>query len=85
MARLVAERLGFTYLDTGAMYRCAALASLRGQAPADAEVDFDAEGAVYLGGEDVSLLIRTPEVSSLASQVAAEPRCAPGSSHASAS
>lgn len=78
VARLVAERLGFTYLDTGAMYRCAALASLRGQAPADAEVDFDAEGAVYLGGEDVSLLIRTPEVSSLASQVAAEPEVRAG-------
>ena len=70
VARLVADRLGFTYLDTGAMYRCAALASLRGLPPAEAEVDFDAEGAVYLAGEDVSLLIRTPEVSSLASQVA---------------
>lgn len=78
VARLVAERLQFTYLDTGAMYRCAALASLRGQAPADAEVDFDAEGAVYLAGEDVSLLIRTPEVSSLASQVAAEPEVREG-------
>ncbi|MBO9534277.1 MAG: (d)CMP kinase [Solirubrobacteraceae bacterium] len=73
VARLVAANLGFTYLDTGAMYRCAALASLRGLPPGDVDVDFDAEGAVYLGGEDVSLLIRTPEVSSLASQVAAEP------------
>ncbi|MFT4034950.1 MAG: (d)CMP kinase [Patulibacter sp.] len=78
VARLVAARLGFTYLDTGAMYRCAALAALRGQAPGDVEVDFDAEGAVYLGGEDVSLLIRTPEVSSLASQVAAEPEVRAG-------
>jgi CMP/dCMP kinase len=78
VARLVAERLGFTYLDTGAMYRCAALASLRGQAPGDVDVDFDAEGAVYLGGEDVSLLIRTPEVSSLASKVAAEPEVRAG-------
>ncbi|MEH3054184.1 MAG: (d)CMP kinase [Patulibacter minatonensis] len=78
VARLVAQRLEFTYLDTGAMYRCAALASLRGQAPGAIDVDFDAEGAVYLGGEDVSLLIRTPEVSSLASQVAAAPEVREG-------
>ncbi|MDQ8043101.1 MAG: (d)CMP kinase [Solirubrobacteraceae bacterium] len=74
VARLVAERLEYTYLDTGAMYRCAALASLRGvQAPGDIDVDFDANGSVQLDGEDVSLLIRTPEVTSLASQLAAEP------------
>ncbi len=74
VARLVAERLGFTYLDTGAMYRCAALASLRGaETPGEVEVDFAADGEVLLGGEDVSLLIRTPEVTSLASQIAAEP------------
>jgi cytidylate kinase len=74
VARLVAERLEFTYLDTGAMYRCAALASLRGVAsPGDIDIDFDASGTVLLDGEDVSLLIRTPEVTSLASQLAAEP------------
>lgn len=74
VARLVAERLEFTYLDTGAMYRCAALASLRGaEAPGEVEIDFAADGEVLLGGEDVSLLIRTPEVTSLASQIAAEP------------
>lgn len=74
VARLVAERLEYTYLDTGAMYRCAALASLRGVAsPGDVDVDFDADGTVQMGGEDVSLLIRTPEVTSLASQLAAEP------------
>lgn len=74
VARLVAERLEYTYLDTGAMYRCAALASLRGaEAPGEVEVDFDADGTVLLAGEDVSLLIRSPEVTSLASKVAAEP------------
>lgn len=74
VARLVAERLQYTYLDTGAMYRCAALASLRGvAAPGEIEIDFDANGAVLLAGEDVTLLIRTPEVTSLASKVAADP------------
>ena len=74
VARLVAERLEFTYLDTGAMYRCAALASLRGvTAPGEVEIDFAPDGEVLLAGEDVSLLIRSPEVTSLASQIAAEP------------
>ncbi len=74
VARLVAERLEFTYLDTGAMYRCAALASLRGAAaPGEVEIDFAPDGEVLLAGEDVSLLIRSPEVTSLASQIAAEP------------
>ncbi|MBJ7471759.1 MAG: (d)CMP kinase [Solirubrobacteraceae bacterium] len=74
VARLVAERLEFTYLDTGAMYRCAALASLRGEAaPGEIEIDFAPDGEVLLAGEDVTLLIRSPEVTSLASKVAAEP------------
>jgi cytidylate kinase len=74
VARLVADRLEFTYLDTGAMYRCAALASLRGSsAPGDINVSFTPEGAVLLDGEDVSVQIRSPEVTSLASQIAAEP------------
>lgn len=79
VARLVAHRLGFTYLDTGAMYRCAALAALRGSdAPGDVEIEFGDDGAVLLGGEDVSLLIRTPDVTSLASQVAAAPEVREG-------
>lgn len=73
VARLVAEHLGFTYLDSGAMYRCAALVSLRGGAPAHVDVSFDAQGRVFLAGEDVSEQIRTPEVSAHASQVATDP------------
>lgn len=74
VARAVAEALGFTYLDTGAMYRAAALARSGG-----AEVDLDrveiafAGDRVLLDGEDVSLAIRTPETSQAASRLATDP------------
>ena len=75
VARAVADALGFTYLDTGAMYRAVALASLRGHGlPYAAEIGFTAEGNVMLEGEDVESLIRTPEVSEEASKVAADPQ-----------
>jgi CMP/dCMP kinase len=70
VARAVADALGFTYLDTGAMYRAVALARLRGEERTD--IDFE-DGRVTLNGEDVSGQIRTPEVSEEASRVAAEP------------
>jgi cytidylate kinase len=74
VARAVALALGFTYLDTGAMYRAVALASLRGHGlPHLAEVGFTPEGHVTLEGEDVEALIRTPDVSERASKVAADP------------
>jgi cytidylate kinase len=83
VARALAERLGFTYLDSGAMYRCVALAALR----ADAELDDGAElgrlaravrigvddGRVMLDGEDVSEEIRAPEVSAASSRVSVHP------------
>ena len=71
VARAVAAALGFTYLDTGAMYRAVALACIRGVEAT--EIAFD-DGRVTLDGEDVSGLIRTPEVSEEASRVAAERR-----------
>ncbi|HEX8083161.1 MAG TPA: (d)CMP kinase [Solirubrobacteraceae bacterium] len=69
VARAVASALGFTYLDTGAMYRAVALARLRGEERTD--IDF-ADGRVLLNGEDVSGQIRTPAVSEEASRVASE-------------
>ncbi|HEY1539815.1 MAG TPA: (d)CMP kinase [Solirubrobacteraceae bacterium] len=72
VARAVAEALGFTYLDTGAMYRCIALAELRGSAdPLDSAIGLGER--VTLDGDDVSTAIRTPEVSARASEVAARP------------
>jgi cytidylate kinase len=74
VARAVADALGFTYLDTGAMYRAVALASLRGHGlPYAAEIGFTDDGNIMLEGEDVEGLIRTPEVSEEASKVAADP------------
>ncbi len=76
VARAVADRLGFTYLDSGAMYRCVALAVLRrGRPPAEvaAEVSLSLGDRVLLDGEDVTAAIRAPEVSEAASVVAADP------------
>jgi cytidylate kinase len=74
IARQLAERLGFAFLDTGAMYRAVTLAAVRNQGPWDdpaalAELarrcQIEMEGGhVRLNGEDVSSLIRTNEVTS---------------------
>jgi cytidylate kinase len=75
VARAVADRLGFTYLDSGAMYRCVALAVLRsGLPPAEvaAGVSLSLGDRVLLDGEDVTAAIRAPEVSEAASVVAAD-------------
>jgi cytidylate kinase len=72
VARAVADALGFTYLDSGAMYRCVALAELTGAAdPLDCRIELG--GRVTLDGEDVTDAIRAPEVSERASEVAARP------------
>lgn len=74
VARAVAQALGFTYLDSGAMYRCIALAELRGAAdPLDCSIGLEGD-RVTLDGEDVSAQIRTPEVSERASEVASRPQ-----------
>jgi len=75
VAREVAERLGYTYLDSGAMYRCVALAvSERGGEPAAiAEaVEIELGDRVLLDGRDVTSEIRTPEISDLTSQISAD-------------
>ena len=88
IARAAAAELGIIYVDTGALYRSIGLNALRSgidltdtKAIEDSlnglkvELAFDAEGAqvVLLNGEDVSSLIRTPEVSMSASKVSAVP------------
>jgi CMP/dCMP kinase len=84
VARAVAGEIGFTYLDSGAMYRCVALAALQGKADLDdgeaigalaegLEIDFDGQH-VLLDGDDVSEEIREPRASAAASQVSVHPR-----------
>jgi cytidylate kinase len=76
VARAVAAAIGFTYLDTGAMYRSVALASLRRDAPAAelaSQLEISLSERVLLDGEDVTEAIRTPEVTERASQVASDP------------
>jgi cytidylate kinase len=77
VARAVAERLGFTYLDSGAMYRSVALAAReRGRAPADVapELRIELGDGVRVDGADVSADIRSNEISEAASRAAADPR-----------
>ena len=77
IAKAVAKQLGIDYVDTGAMYRAIALKLIRtgtdykdpdrlAELLADTDVDFDS-GRTLLDGEDVSSLIRTQEVSEMAS------------------
>jgi CMP/dCMP kinase len=76
VARAAARRLGFTYLDSGAMYRAVALAAMqRGSQPADVAttVRIELGDGVLLDGRDVSREIRDPAVSEAASRAAADP------------
>ncbi|HEY4450230.1 MAG TPA: (d)CMP kinase [Solirubrobacteraceae bacterium] len=89
VARELARRLGFTYLDSGAMYRCVGLLALAapqrppGEIARRAQIELangagavQAAGAparVRLDGRDVTAEIRAPEVSEAASRVAADP------------
>ncbi len=84
VARAVAERLGYTFLDSGAMYRCVALAAARANAdPNDADaagalaraVEIDvSDGDILLDGSNVGDLIRTPEISAMTSAISVHPQ-----------
>lgn len=85
LARRLAGRLGFTYINTGAMYRAVALWALRRQTDLsdlhrleqlakEAQIEFGAEDdQILLNGEDVSAAIRSEEVSTAASKVSSIP------------
>lgn len=84
-AKIVAERLGYTYLDTGAMYRALTYYALENKInPADekelAEIAeqlplefrrIDGGNQVFLNGQDISSQIRTPEVTKNVSEISA--------------
>jgi CMP/dCMP kinase len=85
IARNIAARLGFLYIDTGAMYRAVALWATRTgvayddmhrleQLALQAEITFESSTqSVTLNGEDVTNALRVPEISAAASKVAAVP------------
>ncbi len=86
VCRILAHRLGFRYMDSGAMYRCVALAAhRRGEASSTPErlgevasrlrIEFgDGDPQrVFLDGDDVTDSIRTPEIGELASAVSVHP------------
>ena len=84
VARLLAERLGFRYLDTGAMYRAVTWLAVRdsldledgaplGRLAEDNPVELDEDGRVAIAGEDVTEAIRLAEIDRLVPIVARHP------------
>lgn len=87
VSKLLARRMGFALVDTGAIYRCVALMATReglaydddsrlGELLGRVHIHFQVvgeENRVFLGGQDVSAEIRTPEISMAASQVSGRP------------
>ncbi|MET0615370.1 MAG: (d)CMP kinase [Thermoleophilaceae bacterium] len=76
VAREAARALGFTYLDSGAMYRAVGLMANREGGPAAdraAELEIELGDRVLANGEDVTDAIRTTEVAEAASRVATDP------------
>ena len=82
IAKLVAKKLNYTYIDTGAMYRCVAYFAYKNEVKfedeqgvcallKDIHIDMMPDGKIYLNNEDVSSLIRQNEVSLGASKVSA--------------
>ena len=76
VSKIVAARLGYTYIDTGAMYRAVALKVLQSGEPlseslvSNVDIRLDEAARVFLDGREVTKEIRTPEVSRGASDVA---------------
>jgi len=87
VAKIVAERLGYTYIDTGAMYRAVAVKAMEAGIPLEEpdrivelanrlDIHFrqvDGEQRIFADGQDVTEAIRTPEAARLSSPVSAIP------------
>ena len=79
VSKIVAEKLGYTYIDTGAMYRAVGLKIFESGEPLTEkfleevtekiQIELDESTRVFVDGEEVTKKIRTPEVSKLASDV----------------
>lgn len=86
IAGLISKRLGYTYIDTGAMYRCVTLKMINEDISVDADIEvikdllertkiefinINGKQCVFLDDEDVTEEIRTPKVNELVSPVSA--------------
>ena len=80
ITKLIADKLGLVYIDSGATYRCVALACIRNNITLEEEdkiialaktldIKFDKNQRTWLNGEDVSSLIRSKEVTAIVSQM----------------
>lgn len=80
ITKIVSEKLNLVYIDSGATYRCVALAAIRNNIKLEEEdkiielaktldIKFDNEQKTWLNGEDVSSLIRSKEVTAIVSQL----------------
>lgn len=78
VSKKIAEKIGYVYVDTGAMYRCVALATIRKgytleqekeiiELSKNIDIKLTNDNKVYLDGEDVTKLIREPDVNNLVS------------------
>ncbi|MCI6068431.1 (d)CMP kinase [Galactobacillus timonensis] len=85
IAKMLASRLGYVHLDTGAMYRCTAYKALEEGISLDdenalaamlagADIELTPEGTVFLDGRDVTTAIRQEQVSMAASRVSRHAR-----------
>lgn len=86
VSRLLAKRLGYMYVDTGALYRAVALAAASSNCVKDEDLlagllkgitlefrNVRNTPRLFMNGEDVAERIRTPEITMLASQLSAKP------------
>ncbi len=80
ITKIIAEKLHLTYIDSGATYRCVALAALKNnisisekekliELAKTLKIEFDKTGKTFLNNEDVSFEIRTPMVSNIVSPI----------------
>jgi len=82
VAKLVAAKLNYKYIDTGAMYRCVALYALENNLDLEQlvsklneiHITFDTKNNVFLNGKDVTQVIRSREVTQKTPQIAADAR-----------
>ena len=84
ITKIIAEKLNLVYIDTGATYRCIALAAIRNnillnekekliELTKKININFDSNGRTFLDNEDVSEKIRSNEVTSIVSQISSIP------------